>query len=421
MYQQESLKAGLATRAIKFSGAREWHICDDRIVWSNLVESISTRLLRSSKASSSRNSGMKRLDIKKLIPKHWRVKLVQAASTDTVLVTAEVDPNFGPSIPDAHKLILVSLSGKIKWIADVDTPFSRPAIGKASLYLIYFRTATAFSDDQDSKVVLMKLSLSTGAVEMDKDLSIAGMTYGLRPVTFFGDESLVLSMDETYAMWVDGYIVHLPPGVTAWYHIICTTTGSVLYRYGNRHRPLIHSTTSSITQNALWAYGVPHTWLTSQSSHDRSWATRRIRLPGFRDPYYSSEPRTMVKLGFEGDRLLFSHLIHSKLTEIERQERFWSSGNSTRMRTSKFGVSSAIRGTDVPMSAGATEPPDMQYAPSTPSIVTLPDGNGGRRVLEVKLPWADDAVTFFGFVEDSIAYHVKRDQVLLLIDFWPDW
>ena len=378
-------------------------------MWSNLAESISTRLLRSSKASSSSNSGMKRLDIKKLIPRHWHVKLVQAVSTDTILVTAEVDPNFGISVPDAHKLILLSLSGKVKWIAGVETPFSRPAIGKASLYLIYFRTPTAFSDDQDSKVVLMKLSLSTGAVEMDKDLSIADKTYGLRPATFFGDESLVLSMDETYAMWIDRHIVYHSPGYTASHHVICTTTGSLLYRCMNTHLSLTYTATSSITQNALWAYGYPLTWLTSQNPHDKSWATQSIRLPGTNHPYVPREPKTTVKLGFEGDRLLFSHLIHSKSTEIERQERFWSSGNSTRMRTSKFGVSSAVREVK------------MQYAPSMPSIVTLPDRNGGRRVLEVKLPWADDAVSFFGFVGEFIAYHVRRDQVLLLIDFWPDW
>ena len=364
---------------------------------------------------------MKRLDIKKLIPRNWHVKLVQAVSTDSILVTAEVDPNFGPSIPDAHKLILVSLSGKVKWIADVETPFSRVAIGKASLYLVYHRTATAFSDDQDRKAFFMKLSLSTGAVEMDKVLAIADETYDFRPITLVGYESLVLSMDETYVMWADQYILRTLPVITASHHIICTTTGSLLYRYKNNHRSLPYTATSSMTQNALWAYGVPHTWLTSQNPHDKSWATRCICLQSTRDPYYSREPKTMVKVGFEGDRLLFSHLIHSKLTEIERQERFYSSHNSSKMRTSRFGVSSAIRVTNVPMLAGATGPPDMQYAPTTPSIVTLPDGNGGRRVLEVKLPWADDAVTFFGFVEDSIAYHVTRDQILLLIDFWPDW
>ena len=355
------------------------------------------------------------------MPRYWRVKLVQAVSTDGILVTAEADPNIGPSMPDAHKLILVSLTGQVKWTADVENPFSRAAIGKASLYLVYYRMATAFSDDQDRKIFFMKLNLSTGAIEMDKVLAIADETYEFRPITFFGDESLVLSMDETYAMWVDRHFVRTTPVFTASHHIICTTTGSLLYRYKNNHRHLPYTATASMTQNALWAYGVPHTWLTSQNPHDKSWATRCIHLPSTRDPHYSGDPKTMVKLGFEGDRLLFSHLIHSKIGEIERQDRLYSSHGSSKMRTSRFGVSSAIRGTNVPRLVGATGPPDMQYAPSTPSIVTLPDGNGGRRVLEVKLPWADDAVTFFGFVEDSIAYHVRRDHVLLLIDFWPDW
>lgn len=393
-------------------------------MWSNLEESTSTRLLRSSKASSSSNSKMKRLNIQKLIPRHWHVKFVQAVSTDGILVTAAVVPDFGPSLPQAHKLILVSLSGKVTWIADIENPFSRPAIGKASLYLITYRMASTSPRDKDNKIFFMKLSLSTGSIEIDKMLPTADDIYGFRPANFPDDVSLVLSMDERYAMWVDRYILPMSPEISAWHNIICTTTGSLLYNSKNDRRALVYMPTSSITQNAIWAYGFPITSLTSQDPFDSSWATRCIRLPRAGDPCYQfCRTGTTMQLGFEGDRSLFSHLIHSKFSEIQRQERFWSPGNSTRMRTSKFGVSTAVRGFEPHIAADTAWPPYVRYTPSTPSVVTLPDGAGGRRDLEVKLPWSNPAyeATFFGFVEGSLAYHNRRDAVLLLIDFWPDW
>ena len=335
-------------------------------------------------------------------------------------MTAEIDRDFRLLGLRAHKLILVSLSGSVKWIADVKNPSSRPAIGKASIYLISYQWARAFSDENDGRTSFMKLDMSTGSVEVDKIIPIAEESYGARHGNYPSHESLVLSIDEKYAIWVDQDAFLTPEGATATHNIICTTTGCIIYKYNRHHRPSAYIVTSSITQNAVWHYGLQYTYLTSQDPYDKSWATRCIRMPSYTVRCYPREPRKTVQLGFEGDRLLFSHLIHSKPSEVQRHARC---PRMIEMRTSKFGVSSAIKGTNVPRLAGATGPPDMQYVPSTPSVVTLPDGDGGRRELEVKLPWSDpeNQVLFFGFTQGMIAYHVRRVHVLLLIDFWPDW
>ena len=389
-------------------------------MWSNLEESTSTRLLRTSKASSSSHPERKHLNIQKLIPRHWHVKFVQAVPGDHILVTAEIDRDFRPLGLRAHKLILVSLSGSVKWIADIKNPSSRPAIGKASIYLISYQWATGFSDDNDGRTSFMKLDMSTGSVEVDKILPIADESYGARHGNFPSHESLVLSMDEKYAIWVDQDAFYTPLGGTATHNIICTTTGSIVYKYDYHRRPSAYTVMSSITQNAVWNYGRRYTYLISQDPYDKSWATRCIRMPSYPDRCYPREPGKTMQLGFEGDRLLFSHLIHSKPSEFQRPARF---PRMIEMRTSKFGISSAIKGTNVPRLAGATGPPDMQYVPSTPFVVTLPDGDGGRRELEVKIPWSEphNEVLYFGFTEGLIAYHVRRVHVLLLIDFWPDW
>ncbi len=399
----------MATQAIKFTGAREWHLRDSRVVWSNLEESTSSRLLRSPKASSFRKSKATRLDFQKLAPSGYKVKYVQAISKDEILVTAETHKaNEYFERTQCQKLILISVSGKTKWIADVENPSTRPAIGRASLYLTTVRMVPILTDTGKSKISFIKLSLSTGSIEMDKALLISNDRSGFQPGIILTDEYLVLSLEETYAMLIDRYTDHQTSASAAGHHIICTTTGSLLYSYTNKRRPLGMTATSSITQNALWAYGFPHTRLTQQNPCDKSWATHYIRLPSSEDPCYSREPSTTLQLGFEGDRSLFSHLIHDH-----------------KMRSSKFGVSTAVRGTEVLIVDEATEPTNVSYTPSMPALVTLPDGDGGRRELEVKLPLL--GVTpwhfrdFFGFVDGYIAYHHKEQMVLLLIDFRPEW
>ena len=401
----------MATRAIKFTGAREWYIRDSRVVWSNLEGSISTRLLCSPKASSSGKSKTTRPNVQKLVPSGYQVKYVQAVSKDEILVTAEtweINGNFYST--QSQKLILISVSGKTKWIANVKNQSTRPAIGRSSLYLINVRTMPVLTDTGDSKISFIKLSLSTGSIEMDKALPISDNRYGLQPRIILRDESLVLNLEETCAMLVDQSTSHETPKSAAGHHIICTTTGSLLYSYTNKRRPLALTATSSITQNAVWAYGFPHTQLTEQNARDKSWATHYIRLPSSEDPCYSREMRTTLQLGFDGDRSLFSHLIHDD-----------------QKRSSKIGVSTAIRGTDALIVDETTEPTDMSYTPSIPSLVTLPDGDGRRRELEVKLPllnlrpyWGY-CRDFFGFVDGYIAYHHKEQRLLLLIDFRPDW
>lgn len=337
-------------------------------------------------------------------------------------MTAEIDRDFRPLDLRAHKLISVSLPGSVKWIAEVKNPSSKPAIGKASIYLISYQRATAFSDDNDGRTSFMKLDMSTGSVEVDRILPIADESYRARHENFPTHESLVLSIDEKYAIWVDQNAFLTRLGATATHNIVCTTTGCIIYRYNLHHFPSAYIVTSSITQNAVWHYGLQDTYLISQDPYDKSWATRYIRMPSYTDQCHPRDPKKTVQLGFEGDRLLFSHLMHSKPSEVQRHARF---PRMTEMRTSKFGISSAIKGTNVPRFrlAGAIGPPEMQYAPSTPSVVTLPDGDGGRRELEVKLPWSDwhNEVLCFGFMEGLIVYHVRRVHILLLIDFWPDW
>ena len=398
---------GLATRAIKFTGAREWHIRDSHVVWSNLENSISTRLLRSPKASSSK-SEITRFELKKLVPKGYKVDYVQAVSKDELLVTAvtrKTSEYLGSS--PSQKLILLSLSGKTKWIADIEDPSTRPAIGRASLYLTTVRMVSVFTDIGESNTSLIKLSLATGSIEMDKALPISDNKTWFQPAVAPDEEFLVLSLD-THS---------LTSASAARYHIISTTTGSLLYSYTNQRRPSGMTATPSIKKNAVWVYGLSHTRLTQQNPIDQSWVTHEIRLP----PCNSPEPNKTVQRGFEGDRSLFCHLIHSRPSECLPSSR--SEPHFFTRRTSKFGVSTAFRESEV--LGGTTWPIEVSYTTSMPSLVTLPDGHGGRKEFEIKLPLSDVSGSYYGaffdFVDSYIAYHNKGQELLLLIDFRPDW
>ena len=398
----------MATRAIKFTGARRWDIRDSHVVWSNLENSISTRLLRSPKVSSSK-SEITRLEIKKLVPKGCEVKYVQAVSKDEILVTTQTHKtNRDSETIQTQRLILISLSGKTKWVADLEHSNTKPAIGRNSLYTITKRMDSAFTDTGHSKISLIKLSLSTGSIEMDKALPISDNRSGRQPAIILSEEYLVLSWEETYAMRTQA------PISAGGHHIICTTTGSLLYSYTNKRGTIDLAATPSTTQNGVWAYGFPHTRLTQRNPFDKSWVTHEIHLP---------KPDQFGELGFDGDRCLFSHLIHSKASEPLPSRR-WNA-HTYKRRASKFGVSTAIREPEVPTVGETTKPSDVSYTTSMPSLVTLPNGDGGRRELEIKLPWSDVTVVyfrdFFGFLDGYIVYHNKWEELLLLIDFRPDW
>ena len=335
------------------------------------------------------------------------MKYVQAVSKDEILVTAQTHKTNGDSETiQSQKLILISLSGKKKWVSDIENSTTRAAIGRTSLYIITERMASAFIDTGRSKISLIKLSLSTGSIEMDKALPIFNNLSGIQPAIILSEEYLVLSLEETSAMRGQA------PLSAGGHHIICTTTGSLLYSYTNKSRTIDVAATPSITQNGVWAYGFPHTRLTQQNPFDKSWVTHEIHLP---------RPGVLRDLGFEGDRCLFSHIIHSKTSEPLPSPR-WNA-QTYEKRTSNFGVSTARR--EVLLAGRTTEPSEVSYTTSEPSLVTLPDGDGGRRELEVKLPWsgvtAEYYRDFFGFLDGYIVYHNKWEELLLLIDFRPDW
>ena len=388
-------------------------------MWSNVIDSISTRLLRSPKASSSK-SEITRLEVKKLVPKGYEVKFVQAVSKDEILVTAQTH-KINENLEHIYfqKLILISLFGKTKWVFDIENSTTtmavgensttRPAIGRTSLYTINARIVPALTGLGHITISLIKLSLSTGSIEMDKVLPISNNRSGIQLAITPSEEYLILSLEETFAMR------NQAPISTGGQHIFCTTTGSLVYSYtNNHHRTIDMAATPSITQNGVWAYGFPHTRLTQQNPLDKSWVTHEIHLPKL---------GPLGELGFEGDRCLFSHLIHSE-TSDPLPSRRWNA-HTYKRRISKFGVSIAIREPEVLAVGETSKPSDVSYTTSMPSLVTLPDGNGGRRELEIKLPWSDISAVyyrdFFGFLDGYIVYHNRWDEVLLLMDFRPDW
>ena len=336
------------------------------------------------------------------------MKYVQAVSKDEILVTAQTHETKRDSkIIQSQKLILISLSGKTKWITDIEDPSTRPAIGRTSLYLTTVRMVSVFTDIGESNTSLIKLSLSTGSIEMDKALPISDNKPWFQPAVVLDEEFLVLGLD-THSLTAASAAKH---------HIISTTTGSLIYSYTNQRRHSGVTATPSIKNNAVWVYGLSHTRLTQQNPFDKSWVTHEIHLP----PCESPEPNKTVQRGFDGDRSLFSHLIHSRPSECMPSGR--SEPHFFTRRASKFGVSTASRESEV--LGGTTRPTEVTYTTSMPSLVTLPDGDGGRREFEIKVPLSDVSGAyygaFFGFVDGYIAYHNKGEELLLLIDFRPDW
>lgn len=107
-------------------------------------------------------------------------------------------------------------------------------------------------------------------------------------------------------------------------------------------------------------------------------------------------------MAFDGDRSVFIRTLHDPVD--------W--GARDNGRTNPF-AQSAISPGEV----------DLE-SPEGTITVTLPGRSktdGKRRELELELPWELEEGDFFGMINDYLIYQSPRNELLVLVDFWPVW
>ena len=134
---------------------------------------------------------------------------------------------------------------------------------------------------------------------------------------------------------------------------------------------------------------------------------------------YKHTPSVMTSgIGLDNDRGLLFRLLHSCSPTGQNPRTDWPS--DTLDPLIGIGVS---RLTTVHKTFGDRQGEMRVEAIHMPSV-TLPGNSKARnrrRDLEVELPWTIREGDFFGIVNNYLVYHAMRDELLVVVDFWPDW
>ena len=203
MYHEGSLKAGLATRAIRCDNACNWDIRDDSLVWSNTKGEVSVQHLRSLSSKSIH------LDVRRCFPEPFAIEYLRLLSdTELLIVTSLSLPSKDPKLCGTEKLIKTSTRETGSWIVNLEASVSRPAIGTDFIYLVQGPPAlydenNQIVDNDHIKLRFMKLKQSDGSVVLDVPIPLAKARLPGSGGKIRNDRSLVLSKDESCAVWTD--------------------------------------------------------------------------------------------------------------------------------------------------------------------------------------------------------------------------
>ena len=415
MYQNESLKAGLATRAIKCTGAEDWDLRDGILFWSNTEGQVSVRRLQSFNSEMSKKPESKHPDLLKCFPTAYRLQYVQPVPGGQ-LVTLEMYPSDN----DSHSLrrqglVKISTSGEIDWSIKIEASISRPAISHDFICVIHGPRGMDVSGNEYRRLSFQKINLDDGTILMDVDIPPANDTVHdyLRTINS-DDRSLVLSHEERFAMWIDNCCGR---------YVLCTTTGKLMYSYASRVRhPNDATIPSSIHPGSFWDVHFPSSQFISYDEETETF-----------EASYFTLPEDSQIIGYNGDHDLFCHIIHDRPLPNAKFNNFYHSGGFGKARCmdrfARLGVSCPIRKksrtrTHRSSSSRFMKPDsDMIWPSKTRAGITLPDQGEGerRRDLTLKMPWKLCGNDYFGIVKGYLVYHNANDRVLVLVDFWPSW
>ena len=216
--------------------------------------------------------------------------------------------------------------------------------------------------------------------------------------------SLSLTSGETWAVWSndDGEIC-----------VFSTESGHLVY---HNSRNLPSTILMSLVGEKFWNvdYRYQRTRLSSLYEYNNEAKTFQKSIVE-----YQQASRTLTSgIGFDNDRRLLFRLLHSCFPTGESMRNSWPSDTFDPL--TRIGVS---RLTKAPKAWGDRQGETHVEALDLPSV-TLPGTAKDphkRRHMEVELPWTIRNGDFLGMVNDYLVYHVMRDEVLVVVDFWPDW
>ena len=410
VYYHESLTLGNATRATLCTGALDWHLDHDTLVWSNKKGDLSIRALRS-RDNFPIISPATSIDFRSFKIPFNTMNSVQLTEDGDMVVVIQgcKSGDLPPTWHYGQKLMKMTREGTVLWEMDVPSLISIPSLGKKALFFVERPPNSLTSEPA---LAFVKASLEDGSIVYHNQLP---SRYG-RGMANDGDRHLRLFADEAFAVWRD---------IENSAYVFSTKTGNVLQVYPRTTRtpPVVGRHSSfiwDINSNLLSPHpNVYHTWpefrafFSQRITCEDASPALKFEAIHFLDQIKYRYPHSEWR--FSGDKCAFFYFTHVVHMDFDR--RFLNQNEPTDPFTN---VWLAI------MEEGPSGQSDSfeiyeKYSGVRISLPSRSDPPGERRPLELDLPWRLKETDFLGMVNDYMVYHSPEEELLLLVDFWPNW
>lgn len=371
VHYYESLAIGNATRAVLCHGALDWHLEHDTLMWSNKKGDLSIRTLRSRSDSLPITSPATSIDFRSFKIPFDSMISAQLTEDGNMVVCLE-----GNGINDrsstglnGQRLIKITRQGAIVWEMSFKSTqlISMPAVGKKALFFV-----------ERLPLAIVKVSLEDGSISYRTKLPDRYH----QVLANESDKHLKLYSNEAFAVWKD---------MDNSAYVFSTKTGILLRDYPRptRVRPFVRDQSKFIWSVNYERFG----WASPDVHHSEG------PLSG---DHYSNASR-------------INHIVRANK---DFDWRFLGQNERTDPSTNLW--VSVIE-------EFHCEKSDMfkwKKEKASAARISLPSHSGAlgeRRPLEAELPWRREEDDRLGRVNDYMVYHSLKEEILLLVDFWPNW
>lgn len=415
VHYHESLAIGNATRAIRCTGALDWHLERDTLVWSNKTGNFSIRTLRSRNDNLPTTAPATCFDFRSFKIPFVPMSSVQLTEDGNLIVDLQGDAS-SPLSSDwrwVQKLLKMTRQGVVLWEMVSTSSISVPAITKNDLYFVEHSLSPATSEPV---VAFVKMSLEDGSISYR--IQLPDRYCMAQPNR--SDRNLRLFSDEAFAVWRDDRNLAF---------VFSTKTGQVLQVYPRTTRtpPVVGRQSSfvwDINPNLLnppadiysfWPDPRPLQTFSQRVTFQEAAPVVKFEAISFPHRIRSRYPHSEWR--FSGDHFAFFYFTHVVLANVDFDRRFLGQNEPTDPCTNVW-VSM--------MEKFPSDQPDFFEMKEKASAVqiSLPSRSerlGCRRPLELALPWKMNEHDYLGMVNDYMIYHSREQEILLLVDFWPNW
>ncbi|MCJ1469510.1 hypothetical protein MMC07_008143 [Pseudocyphellaria aurata] len=411
LHFHESLAVGNATRALRCTAALDWHLEHDTLVWSNKKGDVSVRTLRSRGENVPMISSTTSIDFRSFNIPFAAMNSVQLTEDGDMIVDLQGDGGGDGSSVRCydHKLMKITQRGAVLWETHFASLMSMPAVGKNALYLI---ERLANSPTSEPVLEFVKMALDDGSISYRTQLP---QRY-CRVQSNESDKHLRLFCNDGFALWRD-------KANTA--YVFSTKTGTVIpgYLRTTRTPPIVGR-----ESNCIWDINpnlsnpppdIYRTWPEFHHSFSQLVTIQeeqvQMKFEGINFPsrirYTHSEWR------FSGDHSAFLYFTHDILPNVEFGRRLLGQNEFTDPYTTVW--------VSLMEKENCKESPFLELkekASAFPiSLPSLGEKLGERRPLELDLPWRMKEDDYLAMADDYLVYHSPEEEILLLVDFWPNW